>query len=73
MRKNIVLKVFVKRGNGSKNEETYQKYWESPQKYCEIPQKYLNKIKQKRISNSGKSISVLRRFHDTLNHLDHVI
>ena len=33
-----------------KYEETYQKYWEIP------PQKYLNKIKWKRIYNSGKSI-----------------
>ena len=39
-----------------KNEETDQKYWESPQKYWEIPLKYLNKIKGKRIYNSGKSI-----------------
>ena len=41
---------------GQKNEETDQKYWESPQKYWEIPLKYFNKIKGKRIYNSGKLI-----------------
>jgi len=44
-----------------KNEETYQNYWESPQKYLEISQKYLNKIKRKRINNSGKSIKKTRK------------
>ena len=38
-----------------------QKYWESPQKYWEIPRKYLNKIKGKRIYNSGKSIKKKRK------------
>jgi len=56
-RKQINLKVFEKRGDGSKkNEETYQKYWESPQKYWEILRKYLIKIKRKWIHNFGKLI-----------------
>ena len=44
-----------------KKEETDQKYLESPQKYWEIPQEYLNKIKRKRINNSGKSIKKKRK------------
>ena len=61
MRKHINLKVFKKRGNGSKNEETYKNYWESPQKYWEIPRKYLKKIKRKWIYNFGKSIKNKRK------------
>ena len=61
MSKQINLKVFEKRGNRLKNEETYQKYWEFPQKYWEIPRKYLNKIKRKRINNSGKSTKKKRK------------
>ena len=56
MRKHINLKVLKKAETDQKNEEMDQKYWESPQRYWEISRKYLNKIKGKRINNSGKSI-----------------
>ena len=41
--------------------------WESPQKYWEIPLKYLNKIKGKRIFNSGKSIKKKEETPQNLN------
>jgi len=56
-----ILKFLKKAKMNKKNEETYQNYWESPQKYLEISQKYLNKIKRKRINNSGKSIKKTRK------------
>ena len=56
-----IFKVFKKAETRQKYEETDQKYWESPQKYWEIPLKYLNKIKGKRIYNSGKSIKKKRK------------
>ena len=50
-----------------KNEETDQKYWESPQNIWEIPLKYLNKIKEKRIYNSGKLIKKKEETPQNLN------
>ena len=69
MRKHINLKE-----TDQKNEETHKKYWEIPRKYWEIPRKYweiprkyLNKIKRKRIYNSGKSIKKKRKRPKNLN------
>ena len=53
MRKQTNLKIFEKRGNGSKNLGNFQNYWD-PQKYWEISRKYLIKIKRKWIYNFGK-------------------